>query len=133
VRDLPEAWHERFESDLGITPRDDRDGVLQDVHWYSGQVGGVFQGYTLGNILGAQFFAAALKARPQITSDIEHGEFAALRGWLTDNLYTHGAKFTAAEIVEKVTGGPLSIGPYVDYLRRKYSEMYQLKPVIGNL
>jgi len=80
VRDLPEAWHERFESDLGITPRDDRDGVLQDVHWYSGQVGGVFQGYTLGNILGAQFFAAALQARPQITSEIEHGEFTSLRG-----------------------------------------------------
>jgi len=106
--------------------------VLQDVHWYSGQVGGVFQGYTLGNILGAQFFAAALQARPQITSEIEHGEFASLRGWLTDNLYTHGAKFTAAELVEKATGGPLSIGPYVDYLRRKYSDMYQLEEVIGN-
>jgi len=126
VRDLPEAWHERYESDLGIAPRDDRDGVLQDVHWFSGQVGGVFQGYTLGNILGAQFFAAAVKARPQITSDIEHGEFSGLRGWLTDNLYTHGAKFTAAEIVERVTGGPLSIGPYVDYLRRKYGDIYQL-------
>ena len=126
VRDLPEAWHERFETDLGITPPDDRDGVLQDVHWFSGQVGGVFQGYTLGNILGAQFFAAALKAQPQITSDIEQGQFATLRGWLTDHLYTHGAKFTAAEIVEKVTGGPLSIGPYVDYLRRKFGELYSL-------
>jgi len=52
VKDLPEAWRERFKADLGIVPPDDRDGVLQDVHWYSGTIGGMFQGYTLGNILG---------------------------------------------------------------------------------
>ncbi len=59
VADLPEAWRARMHSDLGVTPPDDRDGVLQDVHWYGGIVGGAFQGYTLGNILSAQFFAAA--------------------------------------------------------------------------
>jgi carboxypeptidase Taq len=126
VRDLPEAWRARYQADLGIEPPDDRNGVLQDVHWFSGQVGGVFQGYTLGNILGAQFFAAALQARPHITADIERGEFAALHGWLKANLYTHGSKFTAAELVERVTGGPLNIGPYVNYLRAKYGEMYHL-------
>jgi carboxypeptidase Taq len=126
VRDLPEAWHERYETDLGLPPPDDRDGILQDVHWYSGQVGGVFQGYTLGNILGAQFYAAALRAQPHIPADIERGDFTALHSWLKDNLYTHGSKFTAAEIVEKATGGPLSIEPYVNYLRTKYAELYDL-------
>ena len=66
VRDLPEAWWERMKSDLGITPPDDRDGVLQDVHWYAGTIGGAFQGYTLGNILSAQFFEGATRAHPQI-------------------------------------------------------------------
>ena len=64
VRDLPEAWNERFKTDIGVTPPNDSDGVLQDVHWYGGLIGGVFQGYTLGNILGAQFYAEALKAHP---------------------------------------------------------------------
>ncbi len=64
VRDLPEAWHERFETDFGITPPDDRDGVLQDVHWYGGAIGGAFQGYTIGNILSAQFYEQALIAHP---------------------------------------------------------------------
>ena len=126
VRDLPEAWQARYQADLGMAAPDDRDGVLQDVHWYSGQVGGVFQGYTLGNILSAQFYAAALKAQPRIPADIERGDFTALHGWLTDNLYTHGSKFTAAELVERVTGGPLSIGPYVEYLRQKFGEIYAL-------
>ena len=64
MRDLPEAWRARYQADLGIAPPDDRDGVLQDVHWYGGVIGGAFQGYTLGNILGAQFYAAALAAHP---------------------------------------------------------------------
>ena len=65
IRDLPNAWRERFDSDFGIVPPDDKDGVLQDVHWYYGLIGGSFQGYTLGNILGSQFFATALKANPK--------------------------------------------------------------------
>jgi carboxypeptidase Taq len=126
VRDLAGAWRERYQANLGIVPPDDRDGVLQDVHWYSGFIGGAFQGYTLGNILGAQFFEAALRARPQITNEIEQGEFGALHGWLTENIYQHGSKFTASELVERVTGGPLSIEPYIRYLRNKYGELYTL-------
>jgi carboxypeptidase Taq len=126
VRDLPEAWRERFEADLGISPPDDRDGVLQDVHWYGGTVGGAFQGYTLGNILGAQFFEAALLDCPGIPDEIEAGEFGTLHGWLKDNIYQHGRKYTADELVERVTGGPMSIDPYVRYLRAKYGRLYEL-------
>jgi carboxypeptidase Taq len=126
VRDLAEAWRERYQTILGIVPPDDRDGVLQDVHWYSGFIGGAFQGYTLGNILGAQFFEVALRARPQITNEIEQGEFGTLHSWLKENIYQHGSKFTASELVERITGGPLSIGPYIRYLRSKYGELYTL-------
>ena len=96
------------------------------MHWYSGFIGGAFQGYTLGNILSAQFFEAALRARPQITNEIEQGEFGTLHSWLKENIYQHGSKFTASELVERVTGGPLSIEPYIRYLRNKYGELYTL-------
>src|SRR6516165_4502878 len=66
IKDLPEAWRAGMETDLGIVPLDERDGCLQDVHWYSGQIGGGFQSYTIGNILSAQFFDAAIKAHPDI-------------------------------------------------------------------
>ncbi len=79
VRDLPEAWRERYRADLGVVPPDDRDGVLQDMHWYHGSIGGAFQGYTLGNILSAQFFDAAVTAVPSIPDEIERGEFGSLR------------------------------------------------------
>src|SRR5207249_2126980 len=85
VKDLPEAWQERYKADLGIRAPDDRDGVLQDVHWYGGIIGGVFQGYTLGNILSAQFFEAAKRAHPLIESQIARGEFGELHYWLKEN------------------------------------------------
>jgi carboxypeptidase Taq len=129
VRDLPEAWRARFESDLGVVPPDDREGVLQDVHWYSGFIGGGFQGYTLGNVLSAQFFDAALGAHPEIPSEIEAGEFGTLHRWLRDNIYQHGRKYTPAELVERVTGGPMGVEPLIRYLREKYGALYDLSAI----
>ena len=126
VRDLPEAWNTRFEQDFGFPPPDDRRGVLQDVHWYNGQIGGAFQGYTLGNIMSGLFYAAALKAHPEIPGETEAGHFGTLLGWLKDNIYQHGSKFTASELVERITGGPVRIEPYVHYLKTKYGEIYRL-------
>jgi carboxypeptidase Taq len=126
IRDLPEAWHERFEHDFGIVPPDDKDGVLQDVHWYGGVIGGSFQGYTLGNILSAQFYNAALKAHPSIPDEMKQGKFDTLHSWLRENIYRHGSKFTAPEIVERATGSALTIEPYIQYLKAKYGALYTL-------
>ncbi len=126
IRDLAEAWQARYQSDLGLRAPDDRDGVLQDVHWYAGVIGGSFQGYTLGNIMSAQFFAAALQAHPETPGEMRDGRFDTLRGWLTQNVYQHGSKFMADEVIERATGSPLSIEPYIRYLRTKYGELYQL-------
>ena len=126
VKDLPEAWNARFEEDFGITPTDDRDGCLQDVHWYGGSVGGGFQGYTIGNILAAQFYAAALEAHPGIPADMARGEFTTLRAWLREHVYRHGRKLTPSQLVERATGEPMRIAPYIAYLHGKYGELYRL-------
>ncbi|MCX7681859.1 MAG: carboxypeptidase M32 [Anaerolineae bacterium] len=124
VHELPEAWNARMEEDLGITPASDKDGVLQDVHWYGGMIGGMFHGYALGNILSAQFFDAALRAHPEIIEEMESGHFATLLGWLRENIYRHGRKYTTSELVERITGEGLNIEPYIRYLRKKYGELY---------
>jgi carboxypeptidase Taq len=118
VKDLARVWRERFEADFGIPVPEDRNGVLQDVHWYGGPIGGAFQGYTLGNVMSAQFYEAALAAHPGIPAEIQAGQFATLHGWLKHNLYRHGSKFTAPEIVERATRQPLTIDPYLRYLKR---------------
>jgi carboxypeptidase Taq len=125
AKDLPEAWRAAMQADLGIAPPDDRDGCLQDVHWYSGLIGGGFQSYTIGNILSAQFHAAAVKAHPEIPREIEAGKFGTLHRWLKDNLYQHGRKFPPNEVLARTTGA-MSLQPYLDYLRAKYGEIYGL-------
>src|SRR6516165_9600261 len=75
VKDLPEAWRAGMQADLGVAPSGDRDGCLQDVHWYFGSIGGGFQSYTIGNILSAQFYDATMKAHPDISSEIANGKF----------------------------------------------------------
>ena len=126
VKDLPEAWHAAMAADVGVAPSDDRDGCLQDVHWYSGRIGGAFQSYAIGNILSAQFFAAATQAHPDITSEIANGRFDTLRGWLTHNVYHHGRTLTPDEIVARAIGSTMTTAPYLAYLRRKYGELYRV-------
>jgi carboxypeptidase Taq len=126
VKDLPEAWRTSMQADLRVAPPDDRDGCLQDVHWYCGGIGGGFQSYTVGNILSAQFFAAAIKAHPHISSEIGSGQFGTLHGWLTDNIYRHGRTLTPEVIVARATGSRMTMAPYLAYLRKKYGELYRL-------
>ncbi len=126
IRDLPQAWNERFHSDFGITPPEDKNGCMQDVHWYGGFIGGAFQGYTLGNILSAQYYQAALKADPAISGDLAQGNFASLHRWLKENLYRHGRKFTANELTKRASGNELQIAPYIAYLNTKYGELYDI-------
>jgi carboxypeptidase Taq len=126
VQDLPEAWHEGMRAALGVAPQDDRDGCLQDVHWYAGSIGGAFHSYTIGNILSAQFHAAAVAAHPEIPREIASGTFATLHGWLREHVYRPGRKYPPNELIERVTGGPMCTQPYLTYLRAKYGEIYRL-------
>lgn len=125
VKDLPGAWNDRMEADLGIRPTNDAMGVMQDIHWYNGIVG-YFQGYALGNIMSAQFYDAAVKAHPEIPEETGQGKFGTLHAWLVENIYRHGRMYTANELLERVTGNGLDIGPYMKYLRTKYGELYDL-------
>jgi carboxypeptidase Taq len=126
VQDLPDAWRARIAADLGIAPDDDRDGCLQDVHWFAGGIGGAFQGYTIGNILSAQFYDAAVRAHPDIPHEITQGDFRTLHTWLVDNIYRHGRKFQPNDLVMRATGETMTTAPYLAYLRRKYGELYRL-------
>ena len=120
IADLPDAWNARYLADLGVVVPDYASGCLQDVHWFSGAIGGAFQGYTLGNLVSAQFFEAAVRAHPSIEDDMARGEFGALRDWLTGHLYRFGRAREPQQLIENAFDGPLQIEPYMNYLRGKY-------------
>ncbi len=126
VADLPDAWNARVESDLGVRPPDDRDGCLQDVHWYCTTIGGTFQGYTLGNLMSAQIYEAALRARADIPVAIAEGNFEPLRSWLGERVYRSGASHLPANLIERATGSPLSVDPFMKHLEAKFLPLYGL-------
>ena len=126
VKDLPEAWNSRVKSYLGIDVPNDREGVLQDIHWsYVGF--GVFPGYTLGNLISAQLMEKIRADIPDLDAQIEAGQFAALLGWLRKNVHRHGRKFTPNELLERATGKPLEAGPWIAYVQKKFGALYGIK------
>jgi carboxypeptidase Taq len=125
VKDLPEAWNTRMEEYLGVLPPNDVQGVLQDVHWSGGLIG-YFATYALGNLISVQLWDAIQKDIPDLEDQIRHGEFAGLLGWLRKNIHQYGAMFKPQELVERATGSKIDPAPYLQYLRQKYGEIYNL-------
>ena len=126
VKDLPEAWNSRFKSYLGLNVPNDREGVLQDIHWSSVSFA-IFPGYTIGNLVGAQLMQKIRQDIPDLDGRIERGEFAQLLSWLRKHVHRHGRKFTPNELLERATGKPLTAGPWVAYVREKFGALYGLQ------
>ncbi len=123
IAELPGAWNEKMKKYLGVTVPDDARGVLQDIHWSGGAMG-YFPTYTLGNLYAAQFFEQAGKDLGDMEGQFAKGEFAPLLGWLREKIHSQGKRYTAAKLVEKVTGRALSAEPLLAHLRRKAGEVY---------
>jgi carboxypeptidase Taq len=125
VEKVPEAWNARLQGYLGLPPPPAADGPLQDLHWSMPVLGG-FVGYTLGNLIAAQIMDRIRGKMPELDRQMRAGEFQPLLGWLRENVYAQGRKFTPDELVERVTGSPIGCGPWVSYARRKFGELYGL-------
>ncbi len=125
VADLPQAWNSKFEEYLGLTPPDDRRGVLQDIHWSDGYIG-YFPTYTLGNIIAAQLWQKLGADIPDLEAQISKGNFSELIAWLGENVHRHGGKYQPMNLLKRITGQELSAKPYLEYLTGKYSEIYGL-------
>jgi carboxypeptidase Taq len=123
VKDLPDIWNSRMQEYLGVSPPDDADGVLQDIHWSAGLFG-YFSSYALGNLISGQLWECINADIPELNDQIRVGEFSSLLAWLVENIHQHGAKFEPQELVQRVTGSKIDPAPYIRYLKGKYSQVY---------
>jgi len=125
VVDVREAWHDGMKKHLGIVPKNDAEGVLQDSHWAAGYFG-YFPSYAIGNIYAAQFGEAMWRDLPDMDGLLARGEFTAPLAWLRANVHRHGGTLETDEIVRRATGSGLSAQPFMRYLEKKYGEVYAL-------
>jgi carboxypeptidase Taq len=128
VADLPGAWKEKYRQYLGIEPPNDADGVLQDIHWSAGLFG-YFPTYSLGNLYAAQLFAQAEADLGGLNQQFARGEFQPLLDWLREKIHRQGQRYTAARLVERVTGKPLGHADLINYLLAKMEPLYSGAPV----
>jgi carboxypeptidase Taq len=125
VAELPEAWNRLFQEYLGLEVPDDARGVLQDVHWAAGLIG-YFPTYALGNLIAGQLWDQAHADVPDLDAQLAAGELMGLREWLRENVHRHGAKFSSRELLQRVAGAPISVGPFTEYLKRKLGDVYRI-------
>lgn len=123
--DLPEIWNQKMRDYLGVVPKDDTTGVLQDVHW-SGGMFGYFPTYALGNLISAQWWHKLLLDNPNTPDEIAAGNLGNILAWLRTNVHQYGSRYDGTELVRKVTGEGINPDYYMDYLTKKYSEVYDL-------
>lgn len=124
VKDLPEAWNAKIKEYLGLDVPNDAQGVLQDVHWSSGQIG-TFCNYTIGNVMAGQLFETAQKDGG-IAAGLARGDYEPLRLFMVENIHQHGRRYGRDELLIKATGRRLDPEPYIAHLTSKYSELYGL-------
>jgi carboxypeptidase Taq len=123
VADLPGAWSDQYQKYLGIRPASDLEGVLQDIHWPAGLIG-YFPTYALGNLLAAQWASQADAELGGLDALLRQGRFAPVCDWLRSRVHQHGERYRGTQLVQRVTGRPLSHAPLVTYLRGKLGPLY---------
>jgi carboxypeptidase Taq len=125
VEDVPEVWNDKYEEYLGVRPDSDAEGCLQDIHWSHGDFG-YFPTYSLGSVLASQLYASADEEIENLDEKIAAGDFEDLHDWLTENVHQHGSRYTTDELVRQATGEEYTADYFLDYVKSKYGELYEL-------
>ncbi len=125
VKELPAFWNQKMKEYFGITPKNDAEGVLQDIHWSGGMVG-YFPTYMLGNLYAAQLFETAKQEIPALEKDFEKGNFKTLLSWLREKVHRFGLIEEAPKLIKRVTGQEPSSKPWLEYIKSKFGQIYNL-------
>jgi len=123
INELADVWNSKFEELLGLTPKDDADGVLQDIHWSWGSIG-YFPTYFLGSMYASQIYNDALKKKPSLPEDYAKGEFSNLLAYLRENVHQHGSIYRANDLIKRITGEDLNPDYFLKYIENKFYPIY---------
>ncbi len=121
VKDIPRLWNAKMQETLFITPSNNAEGCLQDIHWAMGGIG-YFPTYALGNLLAAELFALMQKSYPNWQEEITSGNLSFLEEFLKETVHKHGRIYPVNELTKKIVGKPLSAEAYITYLQKKYEK-----------
>ncbi|MBK8699554.1 MAG: carboxypeptidase M32 [Saprospiraceae bacterium] len=119
AKDLKEIWNSKYKEYIGVDIKNDKEGILQDVHWSHGSFG-YFPTYSLGSFYAAQFHYAIQKVAPNLDDHFAKGDYSDISNWLSKNIYRYGKTYTAEELCKKATGETLNFDYFMKYVTQKY-------------
>lgn len=125
VRDVPQMWNRLYREYLGIEVPSNREGCLQDSHWAGGAIG-YFPSYALGSAYGAQMLHKMKEDLGEMEQDVEKGDLSKITQWLREHFHRYASFYKPGELFEK-TCGKFDAKYYTDYLKEKYTKLYQLE------
>jgi carboxypeptidase Taq len=123
VGELPQIWNQSYKEYLGVSIKNDSEGVMQDTHWASGLYG-YFPSYALGNIYSGQILARMEKDLPDWRKQLSKGNFHSIKQWLAKNVHSYGDLYDPADLIKKIVGEEINVKPYLNYLYEKCSKLY---------
>lgn len=126
ISQLPEAWNAKYKDYLGIEPEGNSQGVLQDIHWVAGYFG-YFASYLLSGLISAQLSHCIERDSPGFSGAGAEERLGMFHTWLADKVFRFGGSYTSAQLVEMACGEPLRTDYYVNYLKERFTDAYQLK------
>ncbi len=118
--EVPEVWRQKYNDYLDVDVKDDNQGCLQDLHWYSGPYIGYFQGYALGDLFGSQVYYHLQDTVPQWKNDLKDGNMDTVHKYLTKNVYSKGNLYDPQEFIKNITGKEFDTKYLKKYLEEKY-------------
>ena len=125
VEDLPALWNQKMQEYLQITPANDAEGILQDMHWSDGSFG-YFPSYLLGSIYDGMYLDTIEAELGSVDQILAEGRISEITKWLNEKIHQYGSTRTPKEVIENVCGKEVSAEPLVRYFKKKYTEIYEL-------
>ena len=118
VSEIPSIWNEMMEEYVGIRPKNDAEGTLQDIHWSQGSFG-YFPTYSLGNVIAGMIFHYIQKDM-RLEDTVKSGQLTKLRGWLREHIHRWGGTYSPKQLQQKVFGEEYNPDRLISYLEHKF-------------
>lgn len=125
VSELPALWNRKMQEYLQITPANDAEGILQDMHWSDGYFG-YFPSYLLGSIYDGMFLDAIREELGDVDELLKEGKIGQITTWLNEKIHWYGSTRRPGEAIRAVCGREVSAAPLIRYFKEKYTQVYGL-------
>ncbi len=112
VNELPTVWNQMMDKLVGIVPKNDKEGVLQDMHWSNGGFG-YFPTYSLGNIIAGMIWF-------KLNDKLESMSYLDIKQWLYQNIHRWGSIYDPKTLQQHVFGEHYNPDRLIQYLDSKY-------------